>query len=102
MKSLNFGELVWGETPIVASLIFVRFRTFLISTHFENLIHLLLMVQNFQILDDPIEGDPQPGTLDFSRAKVLPDIFNRSSFEYSAFTFSGLKVDSMGRKRKKK
>ena len=43
---------------------------------------------------------PQPSSPDFSRTLVLPDIFNRSNFEYSAY--SGLKVDSMGRKRKKK
>ena len=45
-----------------------------------------------------IEGDPpQPGTADFSRTKVLPDIFHLSNFEYSAF--SGLKVDSSVRKK---
>ena len=34
------------------------------------------------------------------RSQVLPDIFNRSNFEYSAF--SGLKVHSRRRKRKTK
>ena len=43
---------------------------------------------------------PQSGIADFCRTKVLPDIFNRLNFEYSAF--SGLKVDSGRRKRKKK
>ena len=43
---------------------------------------------------------PQHGTSDFSRLKVFSDIFNRSNFEYSAL--SGLKVDNMGRKIKKK
>ena len=41
-----------------------------------------------------------PGTPDFSRTLILPDIFNRSNFEHSVF--SGLKVEGMGRKRKKK
>ena len=41
-----------------------------------------------------------PGTSDFCRIKVLPDVSNRSNFEYSAF--SGLKVDSGRRKRMKK
>ena len=36
---------------------------------------------------------------DFCRTKVLPDVFNRSNFEYSAF--SDLKKDSGRRKRKK-
>ena len=43
---------------------------------------------------------PQRGTPDFCHPLVLPDIFNRSNFEYN--TFSGLKVDSGKRKRKKK
>ena len=55
-----------------------------------------LKVQNFE---DPIEGDPQPGVPDLCLTKVLPDIFNRSNFEYRAF--SGLKIDRRGRKRKK-
>ena len=42
----------------------------------------------------------QPGTPNFSRILILPDIFNRSNFEHSVF--SGLKVEGMGRKRKKK
>ena len=46
-----------------------------------------------------LRGIPQHGTHNFSQALVLPDIFNRSNFEYS--TFSSLKVDS-GRKKKKK
>ena len=41
---------------------------------------------------------PQPGTPDFIPALVLPDIFNHSNFEYSAF--SSLKVNSMRRKTK--
>ena len=47
-----------------------------------------------------MRGFSQPGTPDFSRTVVLPGILNRSNFEYSAF--SGLKVDSGRRKRKKK
>ena len=43
---------------------------------------------------------PGPGTLKFIRTLDLSDTFNRSNFEYSAF--SGLKVDSMKRIRKKK
>ena len=43
---------------------------------------------------------PQPGTPDFSRTLVHPDIFNRLNFAYSAF--SGLKVDSRRRIKKKK
>ena len=43
---------------------------------------------------------PQPSSPDFSPTLVLPDIFNRSNFEYNAL--SGLKVNSIGRKRKKK
>ena len=43
-----------------------------------------------------ISKSSQPGTLDFCCSKVLPDIFNCSNFEYSAF--SGLKVDR-GRKK---
>ena len=45
-------------------------------------------------------GFSQPGTPNFSRALVLPDIFNRSNVEYSAF--SGLKVDYRRRILKKK
>ena len=45
-------------------------------------------------------GSSQPGTPDFSRTLVLPDIFNRLNFAYSAF--SGLKVDSRRRIKKKK
>ena len=51
-------------------------------------------------MKDSIEEDPQRGTTDFSGTLVLPDLFNRSNFEYSVF--SGLKVDSGRRKRKKK
>ena len=43
-KSLNFGELVWGEIPIMAPPICVTFSLFLISTNSENLIHLALTV----------------------------------------------------------
>ena len=59
-----------------------------------------LKVQNFGRPDRG--GSTQTSTPTFSRTKVLPDcdIFNRSNFEYSAF--SGLKVDGIGRKRKKK
>ena len=45
-------------------------------------------------------GIPPTWHPDFSRILLLPDIFNRSNFEYSAF--SGLKVDSRRRVRKKK
>ena len=39
--------------------IFVKFRyLFLISTHFENLIHLALTVQSFKIAKDLIKGTP--------------------------------------------
>ena len=44
-------------------------------------------------------GFPLLGTPDLSRTQVLLDTFNRSNFEHSAF--SGFKVASMGRKRKK-
>ena len=36
-------------------------------------------------------GIPQTGTLDFIWALVLPDIFNRSNFEYSAVRLAVLK-----------
>ena len=52
------------------------------------------------MLEGPVEGFPQRGTPDFIPALVLPDIFNRSNFEYSAF--SGLKVDSQRKKSQKK
>ena len=55
------------------------------------------MVKKLKILEYPIEEEL--GTPDFCRAKVLPDIFNHSNFECSVF--SGLKVDSMERKKKK-
>ena len=45
-----------------------------------------------------MRGVPQPGTPDFIPALVLPNIFNRSNFKFSAF--SGLKVHSRRRKRK--
>ena len=57
-----------------------------------------LKVQNFVGLDWGVS--PQPGIPHFSPTLVLPDIFNRSNFEYSAL--SGLKVDSWRRKRQKK
>ena len=41
---------------------------------------------------------PQLGTPNFSSSKILPEIFNRLKFEFSAF--SGLKVDGIGRKKK--
>ena len=44
-----------------------------------------------------MEG-PIAGTPDFIPTLVLPDIVNRSNFEYSAF--SGLKLDSWRRKKK--
>ena len=44
---------------------------------------------------------PPPGyATDYSHALVLPDIFNCSNFEYSAF--SSLKVDSQRRRIRKK
>ena len=49
-----------------------------------------LQVQNFGGLD--WGGFPQPGTPDFCRTKVIPDIFNHLNFDYSAFR--DLKVDS--------
>ena len=42
----------------------------------------------------------QPGTPDFSRTLILPNIFNWSNFEHSVFSI--LKVEGMERKRKKK
>ena len=52
-------------------------------------------------MEDPFEGEPpQPGTPNFSRAVVLPGIFNRSNFEYSAL--SDLKINSQRRIIKKK
>ena len=44
LKSLNFGGPVWGETSIVAPLIFVRFSLFLTSTYSEILTYLALTV----------------------------------------------------------
>ena len=57
-----------------------------------------LKVQSFGGPDNG--GTPQPGTLNFIPALVLPDIFNRLNFEYSAFI--GLKVDNREEKEKKK
>ena len=57
-----------------------------------------LKVQHFGKPD--LGESPKPGTPDFSRTLVLPDIFNSSNFEYRAF--SGLTVDSGRRKKKKK
>ena len=73
------------EIRIVASQIFVTFSSFLISTHSENLIHLAVTVYKFKILEDSIEEDPQHGSPNFRRTLVLPDVFNRSKFEYCAF-----------------
>ena len=47
-----------------------------------------------------MRGIHLPGTPNFIPALVLPDIFNRSNFEYRAF--SGLKAENRRRKRKKK
>ena len=80
--------------------IFVTCSSFLIPTYSENLIYLALTVLKFKKLADQLRGIPQPGKLSFSRTLVFPDVFNRSNFEYSAF--SGLKEDSWKRKRKKK
>ena len=57
VKNLNFGKLVWVEPPIVKPSIFVRFSLFLICTNSENLIHLVVAVLNFKVLENPIEGD---------------------------------------------
>ena len=84
-------------TLILAPPIFIRFSLFLIPTHYQNLIHLALMVEKFKILKDPFEGFSQPGTPDFRQTLVLPDVPNRSKLEY--YAFSGLKEDSSGRKR---
>ena len=46
------------ENPIVTPPIFVRFSLFLTSIHSENLIYLAVMVWKFELLKDPIEGDP--------------------------------------------
>ena len=48
-----------GETPIVAPPIVVRFSLFLVSIHFENLIHLVAAFERIKILKDLIEGDIQ-------------------------------------------
>ena len=40
------------------------------------------------------------GIPDFWRDLVLPDVYNRSKFEYCAF--SGLKADRLKKKKKKK
>ena len=47
----------------------------------------------------PIEGIRSTWHPQFVPARVLPDIFNRSNFEYSAF--SSLKADSWKRRKKK-
>ena len=47
VKSLNFRGPVWGETPIGAPPIFVRFDLFLTSTYYEIWTYLGLKVQNF-------------------------------------------------------
>ena len=92
-----------GETPIMASPIFVTFSLFLISTHSKNLIHRALTVlKSSKFWRTRLRGICQPGTLDFCHTLVLLDIFNRLNFENSAF--SGLKVDSAeeNKTRKKK
>ena len=100
VKNLNFGGSVWeGKsycgTPnfCYVCLIFIiyPFRKFNLSSSNS------LKVEHFGEPD--LGGFPKPGTPDFSRTSVLPDIFNSSKFEYRAF--SGLKVDSGIRKRKK-
>ena len=57
LKSLNFGEPIWGETPIMAPPIFVKFSLFLTSTHSENLIHITPTVHKFKNLKNPIDGN---------------------------------------------
>ena len=47
-----------------------------------------------------LRGIPQPGTSNFSRTLILPDIFNRPNFEYRVF--SGLKADSLEKKKEEK
>ena len=54
----EFGRASLGGNFLRGTPIFVRFSLFLISTHFKNLIHLVLTVKNFKILEDPIEEDP--------------------------------------------
>ena len=44
----EFWKASLGETPHFSTSIFVRFNLFLISTYFENLIHLPLTVKRWQ------------------------------------------------------
>ena len=52
LKGLFEGE------PDCVNQNFVRFSLFLIPTHFENLIHLTVMLQKFKILEDLFERNP--------------------------------------------
>ena len=76
----------------MAATVFVRFSLFLTSTHSKNLIHLALTISKLKILEDPFEADSPNWHPNIIRALVLPDIFIRSNFKYSAF--SSLKVDT--------
>ena len=49
-----------------------------------------------------MRGIPQPGILDFCRTKALPDIFNPSNFEYSAFGCFKANSDKNERRKNKK
>ena len=101
VESLNFRGSVWRGNPHRGRPIFCCVW-FIFDIHpiakFDPSSFNGLKVQNFGGPD--CGGSSQPGTLDFCRTKVLPDIFNRSNFTYSAV--SGLKVDSGRRKSKKK
>ena len=92
---------MWGETPIMALSIFVE-CTFFFNIYSFQKFDLSssngLKVKNFGGLY--LGVFPQPDTPKFSQALVLPDMFNRSNFEYSAL--SSLEVGSWRKKVSKK
>ena len=79
---------------------FVKVYFFFIFAYPENFMCLAWVVKKFQFWRPRLRGIPPTWHPGFSFTPILPDIFNRSNFEYSAF--SGLEVDSGRRKRKKK
>ena len=46
------------KLPIMELPILLTFSLFLISTHCENLTYLVVAVLKFEILENPIEGEP--------------------------------------------
>ena len=58
LKSLNFRGIRLGGPLILELPIFVRISSFLISIHFENIIHLALMVKSLKFWWPRLRGIP--------------------------------------------